>query len=208
MRHRALDWFLLAVVLIGGVLAAQTSRERARLEQHYRRLIQMTGELPITEPSKVYVRALDTGEPLHFAWRIYLPAKSKQRWSSHWAGSSSTSTTSSNTPSEFVGRLRFRQDEQGRLELYERLSNTSSRMTFGDQALAELLRDRWDKVRVEQLGSPRLAVLDPDQPAVFLRLTLPEDLQEEARKKLPPFTVTQYVPILFEWDFGPDVANP
>jgi hypothetical protein len=200
MRHRAFDWFLLGILLIGGGLAWQTSRERGRLEQHYRRLMRKTGKLPITDASKVHVSALNTGELLHFAWRIYLPAKSKQRWSSP-AGMSST--TSSSTRSEFIGRLRFRQDEQGRLELYEQLLGTGGRMTFGDQALAELLRGRWDQVRVEQLGSPKLAVIEPDQPAVFLRLTLPEDLEAEARKKLPPSTVTRYVPILFEWDFGP-----
>jgi hypothetical protein len=81
-------------------------------------------------------------------------------------------------------------------------------MGLGDKALAELLRDRWDKVRVEQLGAPELTILEADQPAVLLRLTLPEDLPREAKKSLSPYAQQQFVPVLFELDLGPRTSKP
>jgi hypothetical protein len=200
MKHKAFDGFLLVVVLIGGVLAWQTAWERGRLLRHYERLVQLTGDLPITDASKVHVRALETGEPMHFAWRVYIPANSKQTTIKLAGGGLNFWLNGS---SEFIARVRFRPDQEGQMEVYEHFGGVSGRRTFGDQALAELLRDRWDRVRVEQLGAPELAVIEPGQPAIFLRLTLPDDLVREAQTKLSPSTQQQYVPVLFELKLDP-----
>jgi hypothetical protein len=206
MKHKAFDGFLLVVVVIGGVLAGQTAWERSRLLRHYARLVQLTSDLPITDASKVHVHALETGEPLHFAWRVYIPANSKQTMATQFAGGRGSSSL--NGPSEFIARVRFRPDREGRMEVYEHFGGTSGRMTFGDQALAGLLRDRWDRVRVEQLGAPGLAVIEPDQPAVFLRLSLPDDLLREARKKHSASTQPQLGPVLYELNLNPRASVP
>jgi hypothetical protein len=205
MKHRALDLFLLIVVAIGGALAWQTGRERSRLSGEHARLARITGDLPIADASQVHVQALDTGEPLHFAWRVYFPPNYRQTLRNS-NGGEGTSWSSSST--EFIARVVFRQDEQGLLQVYTHFSGGSSRSGLGDKALAELLRGRWDKIRVEQLGAPDLAALGPNQPAVLLRLTLPDDLQAEARKKLPPHTQKRFVPVLFELDLGPKASKP
>jgi hypothetical protein len=200
MKHRVFDWLLLVVALIGGVLAWQTGRERNRLSERHRRLVEMAGELPIADPSKMYIRALDTGELLHFAWRVYLPANYNRALSS--SGGSSLSSSTSRRPSEFIARLRFRQDEQGVMEVYNHFANGSTRISIGDQTLADLLRNRWDRVRVEQLGAPEVAVIEPDQSAVLLRLTLPDDMKDEARAKLSPDNQARFLPVLYELNLG------
>jgi hypothetical protein len=70
------------------------------------------------------------------------------------------------------------------------------------------MRDRWGRIRVEQLGAAGLATLGPNQPAVLLRLTLPDDVQAEARKKLSRSVQKQFVPLLFELHLGPTAPKP
>ena len=100
MKHKLLDWFLIIVVLIGGVLTWQTGRERSRLTARHGRLAKLAGDLRIADPSKVYVLALDTGEPLHFAWRMYFPPNYKLSLLSRHSGVSVFGTS---RPSEFIG---------------------------------------------------------------------------------------------------------
>jgi hypothetical protein len=205
MKHRAIDWLLLIAVLIGGALTWQTGRERSRLAETHARLARLTGDLPVADPAKVYVQALDTGEPRHFAWRVYYPPNYTQVLRLSYGGGGTSYASNS---SEFIARVVFREDERGLFQVYTHFSGGSSRSSFEDKVLAELLRGRWDKIRVEQLGAPKLAVLTPDQPAILLRLTLPDDLRDEARKRLNPDLQKRYVPVLYELKLGPETSNP
>ena len=110
MMRRAVDLILLLVFLVGGVWAWTTGRERGRLEVDYKRLVRATGDLTIPEATKVYLRALDTGEPLHFAWRVYLPPHYQFAMRTN---SGSMSMSSNSTAQEFIARVRFREDDQG-----------------------------------------------------------------------------------------------
>ncbi len=203
VKQRVLDWFLLVVVLWGGFLAWQSGRERSRLTQLHARLARKTGDLLIADPTMVNLQALATGEPLHFAWRVYFPPNYKQTLSGSTGG---FGVSSSGQPSEFIARVRLRQDDQGVLQVYTHFANGSSRSSIGDQKLAEVFRGRWDKIRVEQLGAPELALVKPDQHAVLLRLTLPDDLQDQARKNLSAVNQKRVSPVLFELDLGPKPA--
>src|SRR5689334_110913 len=114
MRPRALDLILLLVILPGGFLAWQSGRQRKRLEDRYERMVRVAGDLAIADPTKVYIRALDMGEPLHFAWRVYLPPNYTLVVRNLTGnGSSGSSTSWSLNPVEFIARVRFRKDEQG-----------------------------------------------------------------------------------------------
>lgn len=203
-KHRALDLVLLLVALVGGFFALQNGRQLRQLRAEYERLSKITGDLPISDAAKVHVRALETGERLHFAWRVYLPPNYRVVV---WNSSGSSSSWRSDS-CQFIARVRFREDEQGRLQAYTRFSGSSSCMKLGDSKLAELLHDRWDKIQVEQLGAPGLAVLAPDQSAVLLRLTLPDELQQASREKLPPWMQGHLVPTLFELHLGPEATKP
>ena len=201
MKFRFSDIVLLLVILIGGILAWQTGRERSRLWGSFERLSRKTGDLAVGDPSKVYVQALKTNDPMHFAWRVYTPPDYKQLLKSNSGNSMSAWSTESR---DFIARVRFREDDQGRLQVYTRFHGGSSRMSLGDKELAGLVHGRWDKIRVEQLGLGEVATIDPDQPAVFLRLTMPEDMQAEARKKLPTYAQKTHVPNLFELKLDPE----
>lgn len=203
-KHRALDLILLLVALVGGFLALQNGRQLRQVRAEYERLSKITGDLPISDASKVHVRALETGERLHFAWRVYLPLNYRAILR-HNSGSSSSWRSD---PYQFIARVRFREDEQGRLQAYTCFSGSSSCMGLGDSMLAKVLHDNWDKIRVEQLGAPGLALIAPDQSAVLLRLTLPDELQQVAREKLPPWMQNHFVPTLFELHLGPEATKP
>jgi hypothetical protein len=203
LRPRAIDLLLLLAILPGGLLAWQTGRERGRLEARYERMVKIAGDLPIADPTKVYIRALDTGEPLHYAWRVYLPPNYTlivRNRAGNGNGGSSTSWSLNSV--EFIARVGFRKDEQGLMNVYTRFHNGSSMSGFGGRAVTELLTAHPGEVRVEQLGSSGIAVVQPDQSAVLLRMSLPEELVGEAHKGQSPRGL-KADPLLFELEFGP-----
>lgn len=204
MKRRWLDGFLLMVLISGGVLAWKSGQERSRLTSTYERLASKTGDLSIGDPSKVHVLALETREPLHFAWRIYTPPNYTLFVGS--TGEQSSSWTKD--AREFIARVRFREDEKGELRVYTDYSGGSSTMTIGNKTIADLLHDRWDKILVEQAGRGRISAIEPDRAEVLLRLTLPDDLRDEAKKALSPEDQKRLVPVLYEWKVGRDLAKP
>jgi hypothetical protein len=207
MRHKALDLILLILFLIGAVLAWQSSRERARLMATHTQLAAITGDFQIVDPTRVNVLALETGDPKHFAWRIYLPPGFTQDIRVLTGGGNITQS-SSGSSSDSIARVVFREDKNGMLEIYSRFSQGSSRSSVGDKSLADLMRGRWETLRVEQAGSKRTALLEPNKPYTLLRLTLPEDLQAEALVKLPDYLQKQIVPDLLHVELVPHGSKP
>jgi hypothetical protein len=206
MARNVLDRVLLAVVLAGGALAWQAGRERARLAAHHDRLVAAAGELPADDPTLIYLKALDTGDPLHFAWRVHLPARThlevRSRTGGGWAGGSWSSTD----PMDFIARVRLREDEQGVVNVYTKLISGSSRSGIGSPVLARLLRERAGELKVEQVGKPGVATFDPKakKPTVLLRVALPEAL----RDKPPPDVPAEFFPDLVELTVGPPGSLP
>ena len=201
MARNGIDLVLLAVVLAGGVLAWRAGHERARLAAHHDRLVAAAGELPADDPTLIYIKALDTGDPLHFAWRVHLPAKThlevRARAGGGWTGDS----WSSSDPMDFIARVRFREDEQGVMNVYTRFAHGSSRSGVGGPELARLLREHARELKVEQVGKPGVAVLDPKgkTPTVLLRVALPESLRDKPLPDLP----APFFPNLVELTVGP-----
>lgn len=200
MMRRLLDLALLILILAGGFMAWTTGRERTRLQADFARLARLTGDLPIGDPSKVHVLALPTGDPMHYAWRVYVPANVnfRRQTTTGFSGAALSSTSQ-----DFITRVRFRED-QGLLHVYDHYAGGSSRGSLGEKSLADLLRGRWDKLQVEQLGSSGVAMLDPDEPAVLLQVTLPEAVQAEALAKLSPSSNQAFNPVLFQIEIGPE----
>jgi hypothetical protein len=204
MIRRLIDLFLIVVLLAVGVWAWSTARERSRLQSEHDRLIQSIGELPISDPAKVQIRAIPTGEPLHFAWRVYLPANYPWTWRTSTGGDSSNS---SSTSREFIARVRIR-ETQGKLEVYDHELNGSSRGGLGDKALAQLIRGRTDQIRVKQLGTDQIVAIGPGETAVLLQLTLSEELEAEGRKTLDYFDNHSLNPVIFRLELGPEKRKP
>jgi hypothetical protein len=201
--RRLLQFGLVVVIMVGLAFAWRTGQERSDAQAEYDRLVRLTGDLPITDPQKIHVLALETGEELHFAWRIYLPPHCRFVVRHHSGGSSSSSHTD---PQQFIARIRFREQRNG-LQVFTKFSGGSSQSGFGDDSLADFLRGRWDRIDVEQLGSGKVAVFPREEQVVLLRLTLPETLQGEAEKKLEARRLEEKLPLLYETRIGPSSAK-
>jgi hypothetical protein len=203
--HRFLDLCLLAFTLTGLYFVWQSGHQRSASRVEYERLVVLTGDLPVSESDKVHILALETGENLHFAWRIYLPAKYRLLVR-HDSGSSSSYHSD---PQHLIARVRFREDPAGRLQIYTRFAGGSSQMGLGNESVARFLRGRWDEIAVEQLGAGgKTAQLKPDEEAVLLRLTLPAELHEQAMRDVDSRSLQNKLPLLYEIRIGPQPSQP
>jgi len=205
--RRGVELVLIAAIAVGGYLAWRTGRERGRLQRTFDRLARKAGDLEVGDPNQVHLRAFPTGEPLHFAWRVYLPARYPARVRVRAGQSSSDTSGSRGQPMEFIARVRFREDENGVLNVYWKFAGYGIREAVGDRAFATLLRGRWDEVAVEQLGADGLVGLDADRSVTLLRLRLPADLQESARTARSPDLRKELVPVFFEFQLGPPASE-
>ena len=202
MPMRPLNAILLMAVVIGGVLTYRADVKRQRLLTEHSRLEEKFLSLPLEDPSKMHVRALETGEELHFAWRVYSPAGYYCRWWNSGGGSPWQTTNAE----EVVVRVRLREDEHGVLRVFVKQAGGSSLSEVGNRQVADLLRDRWDEVEVEQLGSDGVAVVDADEITTLLRLTLSDDLKRELDRKLGADYTRRYQRALLHVRFGPEEA--
>lgn len=185
---------LFATTLIGLFFVWQTGQKRQAARLEYDRLVRLTGDLSLTDPDKVHILALETQEPLHFAWRIYLPPRTRLKFR-HPGGSGSSTAFDAE---HLIARVRFREHPPGRLLMYTRFSGVSGQSGFGDDSLARFLQGRWDQVEVEQLGTGQPAVLKTGEELQLLRLTLPEPLHAEATEKVDSRSLQTKLPLLFE----------
>lgn len=206
MTRKVIDLVLLAIVLAGGMLAWQAGHERARLEQHYDRLVEVAGELPVDDPTLIYLKALNTGDPLHFAWRVHLPAKTHLDVRSKTVNGWSRGSWSCSAPKDFIARVRLREDDQDVVYIYTKFVDGSSQSGVGSPGLARLLREHASELKVEQVGKPGVAVLDPKAktPKILLRVVVPDSL----RDKLPPDLPARFFPNLVELTVGPPGSFP
>lgn len=203
--RRIIELPLLLAVVMGGVLAWQSGRERARLEGTHDRLSREVGNLPIGDPTKVLIRAVETGEPLHFAWQVHLPPNYALAVMNSGSGFSGSPSAKSR---DFVARVRFREDDEGRLQVGVNFGGNSSRVSLGDRSLADLLRGRWDEILVDRPGVADTAVIEPDRSAVLVRLTLPEGFGEKAGKKPSPHSGVGDDHSFFNLMLNPNAPKP
>jgi hypothetical protein len=208
LRHRFLDAFLLMIALAGGVLVFESSQEQARIREKLDQMTRTTGEFSVTDPSRIHVLAVDTGEPLHFAWHVYLPADYELIPREASSGPVRVTSPSSIPARELILRVRFREDNEGRLDLYQKHENGSQRGSFGNKALSRVLHGRFDKVLVQQMGKHSVESVGVNEPLDLLSLKLPEDLEAEIRKGLPPEQRAKHDPRFFQFAFGPEAKKP
>jgi hypothetical protein len=91
MSIKAINTTLLVITVIGTVFAYRAGNKHRQLLAEQAQLEAEFGQMPIADPSKVYVLALETGEELHFAWRVHFPAKFYPRWQTKSGRGSSSS---------------------------------------------------------------------------------------------------------------------
>jgi hypothetical protein len=191
-----MEVLLFIALLIGAVLVSQSIWKKAELTREHDRLMQKTGDLVITDPTKVHMRALDTGEPLHFAWRAYFPANYNFGYTSR--GGSGWGTQSE--PWEGILRVRMREVD-GNMQLYYRFIGGSGLRSMGSGGLKELQKkhpDLLNQLQVEQLASDGPITFPPEETQTLIKITLPEYLIPDDKKKRKSWEYQQLVPAL-EW---------
>jgi hypothetical protein len=191
---RLLHLSLVVLALVGLAFVWRTGQERQELRQEYERLLGLVGDLSLTDSDKIHIRAIDTKVPLHFAWRVYLPAKTAISATSQGGSFSSYQSD----PREFIARIRIREQPGGRLSVYTKFSGGSGQSGLGDDSLARFLRGRWEQVQVEQLGAGKLAIVPPGKKALLLRLKLPDDLHRQATDEVENRSLQSKLPVLYE----------
>ncbi len=205
MIRRIIEVVLLILLAIGGYQAWSTGQERTRLQAEFDRLVQATGDLPIGDPSKLHIRAIPTGEPLHFAWRIHVPANYPLVYQDS-AGMGGGSPRAMTSAYDMIARVRIHEVD-GVLQAFKNLTGAGS-SNLGESTLASLIRGRESKILVEQFASQRLETIDLGGTAELIRLTLPPDLQAEGQKSLDPYERSTKIPVLYTFRLGKTKPKP
>jgi hypothetical protein len=196
--RRWLDRVLVVLLVIGGWLAFRSAIESDRLQAEYEDLRREIPELEVAHPSRLTLRAMPTGDPMHFAWRIQIPSSFPFVLAS--GGGVGTSTHAS--PRDIIHRVRFRAEPGGRLQVYSGSTGGSSVQSIGDEALGRFLAEHWSELLVEQLGVDRQPTLQADQHATLLRISLPEPLRRQAVAALPQWAGTPLLTDFYKIEIG------
>ena len=78
-----IDLGLIALAGVGCYFAIQSTLRKSEHEFHLNQLADRlqsntSGAFEIVDPDRIYVKAIETGKPLEFAWRVYLPTGFKK----------------------------------------------------------------------------------------------------------------------------------
>ena len=183
MRLRALDILLLLLTVIGGVLALSSSRRASALRAEYERIVHVAGDLEIKDPARLRIRAIDTGDPWHFAWRVYMPANYSMPLKHAVGGASGSSGFFQSEPQEFIARIRLTASRDGQIAIYQSYGPNVSFTTAGTSDFFAYLSEHRDELVVEQLAANEAISLAADDSATLLKISLPEELSQEARAR-------------------------
>ncbi len=164
---RILNILLLLTIIAGVYFLTQASTKYNATRDEYTRLTAKVGTLQIVDATKVHVLALETGEPLDFAWQVYVPANFNWEWQTQqFQRSTSRSTGKTQAASVELVRVRFRKID-GQWHLWNKLLGSSGATSSSD---AELL-ERPELLSVQQLGVGEVKVIEPDEVVTLLSIT-------------------------------------
>jgi hypothetical protein len=198
---RLMNIALLLVALYGAYLAVREEQTRRELSAQHQMLAHEVGYLDITDPDKVHVVALPSEDPLHFRWRVYVPANYEGAWrtSDAWGGDNYSST---GFAENFIAQVRFRKNEYGFVRVFYDMKLRGGVDSLGGRELQTFLSEKWDQIERVQLGEDGPVVVEPDELATLLQLRMPEAIASEAESVLPETWGRNYVPVLYEVRFG------
>lgn len=105
-------------------------------------------------------------------------------------------------PLSFIANVRFRQGENGMLRVWWGFEETATVISLGGAELNELLDGRWGDMEVEQLASDGRIVMKSGELTSLLRISMPDEMREEAQQVLSPQVANLYVPELYQLELG------
>jgi len=199
---RRLNVVLVLVALVGLVFAVQQGLVKQTLSRQYERLAAEVGYLEPPDEGGVSVIALPTRDQMHFRWRIFVPASEAIFWKNRWLGGTQ-GDISVVGPRSFIANVRFRGGgENGGFRVWWGFEENATVMSMGGPELNQLLGGRWDEMQVEQLASDGRIVMKSGELSSLLRISMPDQMREEARKALSQQALDLYVPEFFHLQFG------
>jgi hypothetical protein len=180
--QRAVEFSLVVVILIGAAFLYRSTVARSELTREHERLAEKVGRLPIKDPTKIHLLAIETGDPQQFAWRAYFPANYHYSYSCSSGGGSG----SMSEPWEGILRVGVR-DVKGQLLIYHRLQQGSGLRGIGHSQVNKLLKEHPEqlkKLRAEQLAKREMMILDPSEALTLIRLALSDEILAEAKGRM------------------------
>jgi hypothetical protein len=198
---RWLNGVLVLVALVGLLFAVQQGLVKQTLSGEYGILAAEVGYLESTGDDGVCVIALPTRDPMHFRWRIFVSASEKIYWKNRRRGGEEVGIPVDG-PLSFIANVRFREGETGMLRVWWGFEQTATVVSVGGAELNELLAGRWADMKVEQLASDGRTVMKSGELTSLLRISMPEEMREEAQKVLSPQVSNLYVPEFYHLQLG------
>ena len=200
MKHW-LNVVLVLVAFVGLLFSVQQGLVKQTLSREYEILAAEVGYLESTGVDGVCVIALPTRDPMHFRWRIFVPASEEIYWTNRrWGGKEVGIPIKG--PLSFIANVRFRQGENGMLRVWWGFEETATVISLGGAELNELLDGRWGDMEVEQLASDGRIVMKSGELTSLLRISMPDEMREEAQQVLSPQVANLYVPELYQLELG------
>ena len=198
MSIKLLYGVVLISIILGAVLAVRSGLENRRLLAEHRALAEQVGYLPISDPTKVHVVALETNDAHHFSWRIYEPPKFRARVATRGG----SGTYSHSTSHDYLVNMRFRRNHDGLLQAFMDQGAGSSLRSLGNREFADLVYNRWDELEIEQLATDGVRRIENDEVVHLLRMRLSPTMQEAAREILSESQYEHFSEALLDIRYG------
>ena len=171
---------MIAVGLIGLVVDQVRLR---RLQSEQSRLQRLVGKLDIDDEARIHLALVESPEPLHHVWRVYLPASSA--WRVTHESASSGSGWSQSGPSEARNEIwRWRVAGSDGAFRSHVLSGSGSSTSSIQPEMADFLRSNWSQLNVQVAGADGTQIASTDQIIPLVTIRVPTGLLPKAKEAL------------------------
>jgi hypothetical protein len=200
---RIINCLVLVSALAGFVMLVRQRQTLEVVREEHDRLAAKYGVLDVKDPSKYLITQIDTGDPNHFLWRCYYPAKLRvKEVIALGQGGRTTGSTFRLDAGESLQRCRFEfQEEHALMHYMDR--GGGGRMSFAPKELVAMLKEHWDELQIDVLASEGTIELPIDQALPFLTIRIPPELLAELPPQLRDRYATGYV---FQMLYGTEEA--
>ena len=172
---------LLLVIVAGLIVLVVKQQAVTSMSAEHAALTEQFGELEIGDPSRFHMVRVETGDPMYFQWRFYVPAGAqltvrRYRGRSGWSGSSSSIASEAHSS---LLSCRFRVVD-GELSIFTSHDGGSglSRWNWKPKFEAELVK-RWDELDIKVVGKEETIDFAPNEAVVALKISVPPELKKE-----------------------------
>ncbi len=199
---RILNSLLLAALAAGIYSAIRERQLNGTLRQEHQQLTEQFGRLDIQDRTKMHLIALKSNEPHHYRWRVFLPKGMRAQWNIRGKRNSRNFNSAER---DFILQVRLRHYD-GRLNVFIGKDMGSSLYAVGSKETGNFLIDRMDQLHVQQLGKDKMVVLDPNEVHQLIDISMPQAMEEEAKRELRSKIDRMFLPLVYRVELGSERA--